>query len=321
MKSVFLSAIILFLGCANTQQFSLYNPFPDKEIIISSKATSCFSTSDIKIWYGLYGTYLINTINIQEVFPSPEQSYRIEYISTGGDKLISIFTGLFFSISRHTMRVDTCYPLKKNTESEPTSELKSNSGQDNKFSDLEKEVAFLKGKISGIESAFPMVSSIASNVNRENSRPHREDYLNESLVDRYTREDNSDASIYVHDKENFSTKEVNSSNSNTTLHSYFLFRINSYSLNLTEQKKIEKLRSVLKNQKNKVLIVGYSDKFGKFDSNLNLSWKRALEVKRFLVKLGVDGSKIQLSAGGEIGDAKLAQQSRRVDLFVLGGNL
>ena len=55
-------------------------------------------------------------------------------------------------------------------------------------------------------------------------------------------------------------------------YSYFLFRINSADLSVSEKNKINKLRPLLKKPDAKVLIVGYADKTGQFKSNLNLSW-------------------------------------------------
>jgi len=58
--------------------------------------------------------------------------------------------------------------------------------------------------------------------------------------------------------------------------------------------------------------------------NVSFSWQRALKVKRILIGLGIKESRIQLSAAGETGDSKkskIAELSRRVDLYLLEENL
>ena len=84
------------------------------------------------------------------------------------------------------------------------------------------------------------------------------------------------------------------------------------------------MHSILDKPNSRLLIVGYADKTGKFQSNLSLSWQRALKVKRILIGLGIKESRIQLSAAGETGDSKkskIAELSRRVDLYLLEENL
>lgn len=315
---------ILAQGCANTEQLRIYNPYPDKDIILERKNVSCNDSSEIKVWYILYGSFPLNTVNTKEIFPSPDYSYKVEQFATGGDKFLSLITGLFFSVSRKTLRVETCQVVKKDALPEKKGEPaipNSPSQSDIKLGELEKEVAFLKGKISGIESTVAMVSS---NPPIENRKPESSTEYTQSRVvansNKPEEESKEQTQNFAFGKEN-TARNINQGG---LLHSYFLFKTNSFSLNQSEKKKLEKLHSILDKPNSRLLIVGYADKTGKFQSNLSLSWQRALKVKRILIGLGIKESRIQLSAAGETGDSKkskIAELSRRVDLYLLEENL
>ena len=111
--SIILLIFSLLTGCTSTDQLHIYNPFPDKDLVLEKKNISCASSADIKIWYVLYGNYLLNTVNTKEIFPSPDYTYKVDQVSTIGDKVISIFTGLFFSVSRHTLRLQGLAKLSR----------------------------------------------------------------------------------------------------------------------------------------------------------------------------------------------------------------
>lgn len=329
MKLIILSLILaVSTGCTSTEQLHIYNPFPNKDLVLEKKNISCSNSSDTKIWYALYGSYVINTVNTKEIFPSPDYSYKIEQISTSGDKFISIFTGLFFSVSRHTLRVDTCELGKKQNESEKPARSQDIPTNDHKINELEKEVSFLKGKISGIESSFTMIYAPGgteakeqlSEYKRQEKFKNRED-SNVSQNQDSNQSELNESSYLEESKEDGAN--VQNLTPAASAYSYFLFRINSADLSVSEKNKINKLRPLLKKPDAKVLIVGYADKTGQFKSNLNLSWRRALEVKKLMMRLGVKPSRIELSAAGETGTTprgQFSETSRRVDVYLLGGN-
>jgi outer membrane protein OmpA-like peptidoglycan-associated protein len=278
----------------------------------------------------LYGSYPINTVNTREIFPSPEYSYKVEQISTPGDKFLSFFTGLFFSVNRKTLRVDICQTIKKEKEVESKTEIEKeikvedNIPYEKRINELVKEIAFLKGKISGIESAFPMISSLSapayrekeSEITRNESSNRVSSDVDKNIYQDHAKSENSPCNEKNTDEADDSIKKITSDKS---VHSYFLFGINSFSLSKKEMSKLERLSSQLAQTKSKVLIMGYADKSGNFKSNLNLSWKRAQEVKKIMMKLGLEESKIQLFGAGETGDSptgKAAELARRVDVYV-----
>lgn len=315
MKIIITIVLLVFIqSCASTKQFYIYNPYPDRTLNLERKNVSCSDASEIKIWYVLYGSYQINTINTKEIFPSPDYSYKIEQISTGGDKFISLFTGLFFSVSRKTLQVETCLLVKKG--SMPENEIEPAPQQsyynESKLEKLEKEVAFLKGKISGIESTFSMVSSVPNYASDTKSDLSVNEIRNKPTSRSFENENSNKSTNIKIPVQNLTPASI--------FHSRFLFRINSYSLSSVEKQKLEKINIILNKSESRVLIVGYADKTGQFLTNLNLSWQRAIAVKKTLIGLGVDESRIQLSAAGETGElssSKIAKLSRRVDLYLL----
>jgi outer membrane protein OmpA-like peptidoglycan-associated protein len=329
MKFKLLLIFFIFMqGCITTQQFHMYNPYPEKEIILEQKNTACNDLSEVKLWYILYGSYPLNTINTKEVFPSPDYSYKVEQVATTGDKVISVFTGLFFSISRKTLRIETCQLVKKETDLETKPEIPDTTKNDLKLNELEKEVSFLKGKLSGIETSFTMLSSNHSHESSDKApEPVREESsIGQGGSDEAERkylgitqtEDSPELDDLKYDEDNTqNSKQVKPP------YSYLLFRLNSFYLTAAERKKIDKLRFLLAKPKAKILIIGRADKSGKFTSNLNLSWRRALEVKKMIMKLGIKESRIELSAAGETESSpteRMGNFSRRVDIYLIGGN-
>ena len=316
--SIILLIFSLLTGCTSTDQLHIYNPFPDKDLVLEKKNISCASSADIKIWYVLYGNYLLNTVNTKEIFPSPDYTYKVDQVSTIGDKVISIFTGLFFSVSRHTLRVDTCELAKKQTEAEHPVKNLENPKNDSKMNELEKEVSYLKGKISGIETSFTMIAlpKETEKIPEQKREALQTDKDNSDLTQKQNE------SSYLNEPEQEEIK-VQSQTPKASTYSYLLFKTNSYVLSSSEKNKIYKLLPHFKKPAAKLLIVGYADKTGKFKSNLNLSWQRALEVKRHMMRLGINPSSIELSAAGETGEAprgKSSETSRRVEVYLLSEN-
>ncbi|MEN6616321.1 MAG: OmpA family protein [Syntrophorhabdus sp.] len=80
------------------------------------------------------------------------------------------------------------------------------------------------------------------------------------------------------------------------------FEFDSYAIGSTELPKIEGVSSFMKQDKNiKMVIEGHCDERGTVDYNLALGQKRAETVKDYLLKMGIDGSRIRtISFGKEL---------------------
>ncbi len=65
-----------------------------------------------------------------------------------------------------------------------------------------------------------------------------------------------------------------------------------------------------------LLIVGHADQHGKSEFNKQISFRRALAVRKVLVDKGVDENRILVAAPREGDEGTMTQLSRRVDLFV-----
>jgi outer membrane protein OmpA-like peptidoglycan-associated protein len=73
----------------------------------------------------------------------------------------------------------------------------------------------------------------------------------------------------------------------------------SFNLNEEEQQKIADITKYLKNVKNaSVLIVGHSDNVGNRDLNVELAQKRAEFSKNYLIKNGIEASRIATDSKG-----------------------
>lgn len=296
-------------SCSATKQIDVYNPFPDRAIHIEQKNNSCADSYEIKLWYFLYGSYPINSVNVREIFPSADYTYSLEQNATVGDKVLSFFTGLFFSISRKTLIVKTCQPIAKITETHDSEFSNEESDvMDSEFSskmeELEKEVSYLKGKISGIETT---VGWMNQPVSQELSQK---------------QENNIDLPL---DKIKESMNRDSEPGDAKMSHHYILFRRGSSNVTKNEFTKLISLKSLFKQPWSKILIIGSSDTTGNFKSNLSLSWKRANEVKRLFVDLGIDSGKILISGAGERRQKEILSFNedlkRRVDIYLVKGEV
>jgi outer membrane protein OmpA-like peptidoglycan-associated protein len=300
--------LAFFLSCGTTKQIDIYNPFPDKDIRIEQKNRSCADTYEIKLWYFLYGSYPINTVNVRELFPTADYTYSIEQNATLGDKVLSFFTGLFFSVSRKTLLVKTCQAIAMNdTEPEETNtteekpELPSTQ-LNSKVEELEKEVSFLKGKISGIETTVGWMNPPSHDITQR------------------------DESKILSSEANIGNSIVKNSEQNATevTHHFLLFKTGSALVTKNELGKLQKLKALFNKPWSKILIIGSADTSGNFKSNLNLSWKRALEVKNLLVAEGISPQRILISGAGErkqTEESKVVEVTRRVDIYFVNGGV
>lgn len=80
------------------------------------------------------------------------------------------------------------------------------------------------------------------------------------------------------------------------------FEFDSYAISASELPKIEGVSSFMKQERgNRVVVEGHCDERGTVDYNLALGQKRAEAVKDYLVKLGVENSRVRtISYGKEL---------------------
>ncbi|MBE7411847.1 MAG: OmpA family protein [Leptospiraceae bacterium] len=308
----FLTILTLFsLGCGTTQQLDLYNPYPDKQLILDGTNVSCTDSYERKLWYILYGNYQLNHINTRELFPVLDYTYKIEQVATVGDKILSIFTGLFLSVSRKTLVVKTCQSvakLQKPEVAEPDEEEVSTPEKidpkvDSKIEELEKEVSFLKGKISGIETTVGWMNSPSQHETKDSDTKQQAHH-------RGMGEESEDTTSKILSMQ---PKEV-------SRHS-FLFKIGSSQIAKNDKAKIKSLKEIFQKPFSKILVIGSADSTGNFKNNLNLSWRRAEAVRNEITKLGIPKDRIIISGAGENkGRESSADESlRRVDIYLVQG--
>ena len=103
-----------------------------------------------------------------------------------------------------------------------------------------------------------------------------------------------------------------------------LFPTNSSYLSENAKKELNKLITILKQQKDKKIRVdGHTDATGEVNYNIWLSEKRAASVKKFLEEGGIGSSRIAIQGLGPnkpIADNKTAegrQKNRRVEIIIL----
>ncbi len=78
------------------------------------------------------------------------------------------------------------------------------------------------------------------------------------------------------------------------------FDFDSYAVSSSELPKIEGVGSLMKQERNmKMIVEGHCDERGTVDYNLALGQKRAEAVKNYLVKLGVESSRIRTISYGK----------------------
>ncbi len=103
-----ISLVFLILSHLSCVSFSIYNPHPNKNIILTQDPSTCLSFKIYKQWYAFYGSLSLNTLDSAVLFPSDEYAYRVTELSTVEDSIITFFLGLFTTMSRKTIQVDYC---------------------------------------------------------------------------------------------------------------------------------------------------------------------------------------------------------------------
>jgi OOP family OmpA-OmpF porin len=106
-----------------------------------------------------------------------------------------------------------------------------------------------------------------------------------------------------------------------------LFEFGKSDLKPEGKEKIKEYREQAKEQlsrADKVIITGHTDNVGSADFNLKLSLRRAEAVRDYLISLGADAKKMEISGAGEtkpIADNSTEEgraKNRRVEVEVIG---
>jgi len=106
-----------------------------------------------------------------------------------------------------------------------------------------------------------------------------------------------------------------------------LFDFDKAELKPSGKKKIEEYREQVRaemSQASKVKIIGHTDSRGSDEYNMKLSVRRAEAVRDYLIAIGVDASKLEVSGMGETmpvadnGTEEGRQKNRRVEVEVIG---
>jgi outer membrane protein OmpA-like peptidoglycan-associated protein len=101
------------------------------------------------------------------------------------------------------------------------------------------------------------------------------------------------------------------------------FITNTEIFNAESAREAEKIyQTVLERQSDKIILIGYTDTVGSYESNKALSMRRVERVKRDLIARGIAESKISVAWHGEdhlsvdTADNVDEQQNRRVEIYV-----
>jgi hypothetical protein len=84
-----------------------------------------------------------------------------------------------------------------------------------------------------------------------------------------------------------------------------------------EEAKLEEMANLYFQEKNYISLVGYCDKSGSEEYNLQLSQKRVNAIRDYFLKKGIPLAQIQTDYKGEQGTAKEDQEYRKVDIFMM----
>ncbi|MGE3108771.1 MAG: flagellar motor protein MotB [Phycisphaerales bacterium] len=105
-----------------------------------------------------------------------------------------------------------------------------------------------------------------------------------------------------------------------------LFDSGSVTLKSSAKRTLDRIAQTIRGRYagNIVRVEGYTDRDpirkSKFESNEELSAKRALAVEKYLVSKGIPGDRIYAAAFGPANPKSTKQQSRRVEIVILGAN-
>ncbi|MCB1190063.1 MAG: OmpA family protein [Leptospiraceae bacterium] len=168
--------VILVCFCLSCISYSIYNPHTDKNITLAQGSASCLSGRTFKQWYAFYGSTTMNTLDSNEFFPSEDYAYKIYEKSTVEDTILSLFLGLFTTISRKTIVVEYCHLNSKVTQKrqETTNPKQNDKPNSNEISEINQKLSKIMERQDSLEKEI--ASSKNSLPNNTLPRGETEDY-------------------------------------------------------------------------------------------------------------------------------------------------
>ncbi|WP_135765741.1 LIC_13076 family protein [Leptospira ilyithenensis] len=89
-------------------KLKIHNPYETQPLFLSRADDKCYLSREYSQWYILLGTYRLNHVALEELFPDPNQSYRFEEKVGVSDVLLSVVLGWATSITKKTIRIEAC---------------------------------------------------------------------------------------------------------------------------------------------------------------------------------------------------------------------
>lgn len=95
-------------GSSSLTKLKIHNPHETHPLFLSGADDKCYSSREYSQWYIVLGTYRLNHVSLEELFPDPNQSYRFEEKVEVSDVLLSVVLGWATSITKKTIRIEVC---------------------------------------------------------------------------------------------------------------------------------------------------------------------------------------------------------------------
>jgi len=95
-------------GSSSLTKLKIHNPHENQPLFLSGANDKCYSSREYSQWYILLGTYRLNHVGLEELFPDPNQSYRFEEKVEVSDVLLSVVLGWATSITKKTIKIEAC---------------------------------------------------------------------------------------------------------------------------------------------------------------------------------------------------------------------
>ncbi|EMJ95703.1 LIC_13076 family protein [Leptospira alstonii] len=110
----FFTLILFFLYSCTTLELSSVRGGDSAKSTLDSQKNSNVSSSSCKSngkkhqWYVLFGSVPINKVDVSEILPDPNRTYRLILKTTWLDAILSTFLGIAASVTRKTIDVESC---------------------------------------------------------------------------------------------------------------------------------------------------------------------------------------------------------------------
>nr|WP_051061411.1 hypothetical protein [Leptospira weilii] len=110
----FFTLMLFFLYSCTTLELNSVRGGDSAKSILDSQKNSNVSSSNCKLngkkyqWYVLFGSVPINRVDVSEILPDPNRTYRLILKTTWLDAILSTFLGIAASVTRKTIDVESC---------------------------------------------------------------------------------------------------------------------------------------------------------------------------------------------------------------------